>query len=299
MKRTLLVLTFAISIASRLSAQGASAPLDAARELYASARYDEALAVLNGLKPADAATPIDRRAIQQYRSLCLLALGRGAEAENAIAALVTADPMYLPTDEEASPRVRSAFSEVRQRVLPGIAVSLYAAAKRLYDGKQYAAAIEEFRHVLRLLDDQDMKGQHGDLRVLASGFLDLSVAAATPPDLPKREVAMPVGSATAAAGAPVRVYTADDAGVNPAVAIKQELPKIPSTIATQVRDRGVLEVVIDELGRVSFAAIRSSLHPMYDNLVLTSARDWRYRPATLNGTAVKYRKLIQISLAKR
>ena len=59
----------------------------AARDLYASARYDEALAVLNELRPSDSATAVvDRKSIEQYRSLCLLALGRGTEAESAIAA---------------------------------------------------------------------------------------------------------------------------------------------------------------------------------------------------------------------
>src|SRR5439155_26332891 len=62
-----------------------------ARDLYASARYDEALAVLNDLRPADANGVSDRKSIEQYRSLCLLALGRGTEAESAIAAVVTAD----------------------------------------------------------------------------------------------------------------------------------------------------------------------------------------------------------------
>src|SRR3954465_5179121 len=69
-------------------------PLTAAPDLYASARYDEALAVLNGL-PSDAVAS-DRKSIEQYRSLCLLALGRGSEAESAIAAVVTADPMFMP-----------------------------------------------------------------------------------------------------------------------------------------------------------------------------------------------------------
>src|SRR3954469_2052351 len=79
-------------------------PLGAARDLYASARYDEALAVLNDLRPADAsAAAADRRSIEQYRSLCLLALGRGSEAESAIAAVVTADPAYQPTETDASP----------------------------------------------------------------------------------------------------------------------------------------------------------------------------------------------------
>src|SRR5262245_56316869 len=98
-------------------------PLAAARDLYASARYDEALAVLNGMRLDDAAA--ERKSIEQYRSLCLLALGRGTEAEAAIAAVVKADPLFQPTESDASPRVRAAFSEVRQRLLPDIAGTRY------------------------------------------------------------------------------------------------------------------------------------------------------------------------------
>src|SRR6476646_11491711 len=120
-----------------------------ARDLYASARYDEALAVLNDLRPADTGTTVsDRKSIEQYRSLCLLALGRGSEAESAIAAVVTADPAYQPGEAEASPRVRSAFSDVRKRLLPAIANSRYGEAKALFDRKEYAAAAQGFRRVI-------------------------------------------------------------------------------------------------------------------------------------------------------
>jgi TonB family protein len=74
---------------------------------------------------------------------------------------------------------------------------------------------------------------------------------------------------------------------------------VPASITTTVRDRGVVEVVIDELGRVTVVSIRMSLHPMYDTLLLSAAREWRYRPATLAGSPVKFRKLIQITLSKR
>src|ERR1043165_6644245 len=100
-------------------------PLDAARDLYASARYDEALAVLNDIHTPDKNTA-DRKSVEQYRSLCLLALGRGSEAESAIAAVVTADPTYQPTENEASPRVRGAFADVRRKMLPEIAGAWYA-----------------------------------------------------------------------------------------------------------------------------------------------------------------------------
>src|SRR3954470_15994262 len=115
-----------------------STPLSAARDLYASARYDEALSVLNGLPSTGEST--ERKSIEQYRSLCLLALGRGAEAESAIAAVVTADPMFIPGEADASPRVRLAFSEVRQRLLPQIATARYSGAKAAYDRKDYTAA---------------------------------------------------------------------------------------------------------------------------------------------------------------
>src|SRR6478735_3073061 len=115
-----------------------------AKDLYASARYDEALAVLNDLKPAEASAVVDLKSIEQYRSLCLLALGRGSEAETAIAAVVTADPAYLPGDAEASPRVRAAFSDVRKKLLPEIASKRYADAKAIFDRKEYARATPAF-----------------------------------------------------------------------------------------------------------------------------------------------------------
>src|SRR3954454_12699678 len=131
-----------------------------ARNLYASARYDEALAMLNDLRPATApGATTDLKSIEQYRSLCLLALGRGSEAETAIAAAVTADPGYLPGDAEASPRVRSAFSDVRKKLLPDIAARRYAEAKATFDRKEYARASPQFKQVLTLIDDPDMGGK--------------------------------------------------------------------------------------------------------------------------------------------
>ena len=293
-------MTLAMSLAPDAAAQGTAAQLNAAREMYASARYDEALSLLDRIRPSDGVSPGDRRAVEQYRSLCLLALGRGSEAEAAIAAVVTADPLYQPSESDASPRVRAAFTDVRQRVLPTIAASQYTVAKRLYDAKDFAAAVTEFRALLRLLDDPDMKGQQSDLRVLATGFLELSVAAAGPapakPEPPPAAVAVP--SVASVPGAP-RIYTQDDPDVIPAVAIKQDVPRVPNSISKQVRDRGLVEVIVDELGRVTLVSIRTSLHPMYDALLLSAAREWRYRPATVAGAPVKFRKLIQIALAKR
>lgn len=278
--------------------------LGAARDLYASARYDEALAVLNDMRPAEAASPaMDLKSIEQYRSLCLLALGRGSEAETAIAAVVTADPGYLPGDAEASPRVRAAFSDVRKRLLPDIAAARYAEARSSFDRKEFVRATVQFKAVLVLLDDPDMGGKLADLRLLTSGFLDLSIAATPPPEPPK-----PAAAAPAPAPAPVpvappppdpdRVYTSGDPDVVPPVIIRQDVPRLTPLMKPQARDHGIVEVVIDELGRVSAIAIRQSVQPMYDAELMAKGREWRYQPATLNGKPVRYRKMIQLNVTR-
>src|SRR5262249_56606136 len=170
----------------------------AGRVLYAAARYEGASAVLNDLRPVEArGTPTDVKSIEQSRSLCLLALGGGGEGEPAIAAVVTADPAYLPGDAEASPRVRAAFSDVRKRMLPGIVSSVYADAKGMFDRKEYARAAAQFKQVLGLLDDPDMGGKQSDLRTLAAGFYDLAVAATPTPEPPKPAGAAPASAAPA------------------------------------------------------------------------------------------------------
>jgi tetratricopeptide (TPR) repeat protein len=274
-------------------------PVGAARDLYASARYDEALAVLNDIHAPDNGASLDRKSIEQYRSLCLLALGRGSEAESAIAAVVTADPTYQPNENDASPRVRGAFSDVRRKLLPEIAASRYAEAKSAYDKKMFAVAAEKFRGVIALIDDPDMAGRQTDLRTLSAGFLDLAVAAtAPPPEPPKPAAVAPATPPPPQQLDPNRVYTMYDKDVQAPAVIRQEMPRITPAMSGQASDHGVLEVIINEQGRVVQAAVRQSVHAVYDSMLLTSVRDWRYQPATWHGQPVKYRKLIQINVSR-
>lgn len=269
-----------------------------ARELYAAARYDEALAVLDELGASAATMPADRKAIEQYRSLCLLALGRGEEAEAAIAAVVRVDPFYMPGEADASPRVRTTFSDVRQRLLPDLATTRYAEAKAAYDRKAFAEAANRFRELVMLLDDPQMNGRLSDLRTLAAGFVDLATAAAEPPPLPKEEPApAPAPSAPKAPAEPT-IYTAEDEGVTPPVVVRQDVPAVPNAIAGMTKDKGLIDIVIDEKGRVVSLALRSRLHPVYDTAILNAARDWKYKPARLNGEPVRYRKLLQIAVKR-
>src|SRR4051812_19298401 len=78
--------------------------LAAARELYATAAYDEALASLDRLADARAVSDRDRAMIDQYRALCLLALNRPEEATAAVESMVRHDPLYAPAQDDISPR---------------------------------------------------------------------------------------------------------------------------------------------------------------------------------------------------
>ena len=165
--------------------------LAAARDLYAAAAYEEALTILNQLSEGTHG-PDEERAIQQYRAFCLLALGRTADAEQAIAAVVAVQPRYQPGESDVSPRVRTTFAEVRRRVLPTVIQQQYAIAKSSYDRKNYAEAAERFNYVLDVMNDPEVRPVAAqpplsDLRVLATGFRDLAVSAATPPPAPKPE----------------------------------------------------------------------------------------------------------------
>jgi hypothetical protein len=267
-----------------------------ARELYAAARYDEALAVLDELTTMGTTVPAERKAIEQYRSLCLLALGRAEEAEAAIANVVRVDPFYQPGESEASPRVRTTFADVRQRLLPDLATARYAEAKGLYDRKSFAEAEIRFRELVLLLDDPQMQGRRSDMRTLASGFVELSAAAAAPPPEPEP---VPVEQEPAPeVSAEPRIYTGDDEGVVPPEIIRQDVPQVPNAIIGMTRDRGVIDVVIDEQGRVISMTMRARIHPVYDTALMNAARDWKYKPATFNGQPVQYRKLLQVAVRR-
>ena len=197
-------------------------------------------------------------------------------------------------------------------LLPEIAPSRYATAKSAYDRKDWAVAEHQFRVVLALIDDPDTGGKLSDLRVLTAGFLELSARAAAPPpeskpDPPPPSAAAASPSAPAPAPAPPvhapaampnRTYGADDKDVVAPMIVRQDIPALPQTVIAMARQRGLLEVVVDEQGRVAGMAVRGSIHPTYDNLLLAAARDWKYKPAMLNGQPVKYRKLIQVTVKK-
>jgi TonB family protein len=291
----------ALVAACLLASAGAHAQgndLIAARDLYASAAYDEALTLLNRLHNGDP-SPIDARAIEQYRAFCLLALGRPSDAQQAIEAVVNADPNYHPADNEVSPRVRAAFTEVRRRMLPTIIQQRYALARAAYDRKDWATAEAGFSQVLVTLADSDVGAEANrpplsDIRTLAVGFEELSAKAAAPPPPAPAPAPAPVVAPPPPAPVARHVFAADDPGVVPPIVISQALP--PFRGMTPVPRIGRIEVVIDETGAVESATMNQSVTVAYDRLALTAARNWRFAPATMNGVPVKFRKIVQVTV---
>ncbi len=265
-----------------------------ARELYAAAEYERALAALDQLHPDGG----DARDVSEYRAYCLLALGKGAEAEQAIVAVVTADPLYLPSGADVSPRVRAAFHEVRRRMLPAIIQRKYVAAKALFDAREFGAARDGFDMVLTGLSDSDAAESArqpplSDLRMLAAGFRELSAEAAVPPPIQARTESFALNPVPAAAPPPPRIYGAEDRRVIPPATVQQRLPPFPMVGPAAP---GVLELVIDEKGEVESASMRVPMNVRYDPQLIAATRDWKFTPATVDGLPVKYRKMMQVSV---
>ena len=274
--------------------------LDRAKDLYNTAAYDEALLVLNRLRQTASST--ESTEIAGYQAFCLLALGRTLDARQAIVALVKSDPLYRLSESSSSPRTRAVFDEIRRELLPKIVQQTYDQAKAAYDRKELDVAVLEFDRVLALLDEPGLSGLPNmeDLRRLATGFRDLSKAAATPPPPTVSNVPeLPPTAPTPAPAPPEPVtYSVGDAGVVPPVGVSKTTPswRPRSDIERRQLFRGVLELLVDERGNVVAAALGKSVHPAYDPELLEMAKSWKFKPATKDGVPVRYRTTVEVRL---
>ena len=281
--------------AARVEAQGS---LDAARNLYASAEYDTALTMLDGLLSSAERPREEQQWIELYRVLCLVATGREADATGAIEGFITRHPLYRPTTD-LPPRVRSTLEEARKRLLPAAVQATYQGAKAAYDFKDYASAVRGFGEVLEILADPGLavlasQSPLADLRTLATGFHELSTRALVPP----APVAAPPPPSAAVAPSPTRnltkIYGTEDPNVVPPIVVNQRIPSFPGPI--RETHTGVIQVVIDNNGAVESASMVASINPKFDRIALSAAKDWQYHPARVNGVPVKFAKRVQVNI---
>ena len=282
-----------ISFAFSISAYAADTSLAAARDLYVSASYDDALAMLSALSSGSRSME-ERQSIDLYRTLCLFALGKTADADRVIEGMLLRDPLYRAGDEELSPRVENAFQSARRRILPSVIQQKYAEAKAAFDKQDWASASAGFAEVLKSINDPDIATVAGapplsDIKTLALGFHDLAVKSTPPPPVPAPKVdAKPIR--------PVKpFYTADDRDVTAPIALVQKVPKYPANVTRPLQ--GVVQFVIDENGAVQTPTMPVSIDMSYDGMVIAAAKKWQYQPAMLDGKPVKYMKRLTISVA--
>lgn len=298
----LLLLALGPSLALADRAPDAQAALASARELYASAAYEDALAVLGGALPSDRDVAVE---VERYRALCLFALGRAQDARAAIEKLVEQDPGFRPAETDVPPRMMAMLREVRRARLPGIARTTYSEARAHLAAKALTAAAPALERVVQIAGDPDVRDVEGmeDLRLLADGFLALAHASATP--AASEPVVPPSPSAAAAetGAVPPRdaeqgstIYSGNDADVVPPETIEQTMPRVaPSpALRTQTEFAGYLAVTIDETGRVESARLLRSIHPLYDTELLRATGTWRFEPARKDGRAVRYLRIIRV-----
>jgi Gram-negative bacterial TonB protein C-terminal len=311
----LLALTLIVGEASL----GAQDPLNAARDLYASAAYEEALSALAQIDGSVA--PDVARQIDAYRAFCLFALGRTQEADTVAEALIRRQPLAILDTADTSPRLERMFIDVRKRVLPSLIRTRFRSARAEIDRKNFDDAEPPLTEARLLIAEAERLGVNddglGDLSVLVDGFLQLIRSSAAPRSAPPAEAAnppavntaavntaaatpaasqpaaQPARSAAAAAAAPV--YTSGDDGVSPPVTIDQRVPAMDQqlqTIARATKKTGMFDIVIDESGRVVETTVRRSLNATFDSLLARTATRWRYQPARKDGVPVKFVKTI-------
>ena len=272
-----------------------------AKGFYASAEYEEALSLLEALKGRS-----PNAEVAAYEVFCLVALGRAEEAKSAIEAIVRRDPLFRPSEAQASPRVRGFFEDVRRPMLPDLVRQMYAKAKSSYEGKAWQDALGEFDRVIALVDEiVETEPGVADVRILAIGFRDLTKAALAPPPPPPPAPeppapAPPPVAATMAVPAEPDVYGGEHPNVKKPVVLSQPMPPWRPENPTEERAsyNGAVELLVGEDGKVVSVKLLESVHPRFDAPLLEMAKSWTFRPATKDGTPVKYRYAVGIKLGR-
>jgi hypothetical protein len=271
-------------------------PFARAKDLYASAEYEQALQILDGAEFAAGGVEVD-----QYRALCLLALGRNDAALRVIQRIVEKNPLFEPPATQVSPRVQSTFRDVRKQLLPAIVRQTYTDAKAAFDAGEMDKAKRRFEDVIAEVDGLEGLGskEFGDLRVLSKGFVDLIARSAKPAPAvppPAAPAPEPVARETVPPAPSRAIHTVGEAGLVAPVVISQAMPPWhPSRQDTQTYE-AVVSIVIDETGAVTELSVQGMLPPVYEASLRRSAMNGRFRPATLKGVPVRYRKNVAVRL---
>ena len=213
------IVAFGFVLAAATTAFSAQDLLNTAKDQYASAAYEDALATLNRVEQG---SPDVARQVEEYRVFCLFALGRTTEAETSAEAFMRTQP--LARLDDASPRIEAMFQAVRKRLLPSLIRAEYRTARSALDEKNFPKGephLIQARNMLAAAREAGAWDESlADLSVLVDGFIELGRGAAKPapaeaprqapaPAAPPREA---VSRLRADPQAPA-IYTTGDDGI--------------------------------------------------------------------------------------
>jgi len=268
---------------------GAQELLQRVQDLYASASYEAALTAVSSVNDLN-----PEPEIEQYRVLCLVALGRTDAAERAVERVLTQHPLYRPGAADTPPKIQELYTTVRRRLVPSLAHTMYVDGKTAFDRKDRTAAVRIFDELTRITDDRDLRGDPAlaEMKVLASGFLTLSNA------LPSNDLDLKAIPAAAPIAIPERSAVPV---VSAPVPIREELPvwAPKDELGRTMEFRGAMRVSISARGTVESAEVVRSVHPAYDELLKQAAKSWTYYPGRVNGQAVPSERVITVVLKPR
>jgi TonB family protein len=299
----LLLLTIALPIPLVVVATADDDRIAVAKRLYEAASYEDALNLL-----ANTNVTVDADLANKYQALCLLALGRRAEAEQIIERLMLRRPEQTFSATDTPPGLIALHRAVRKRMLPGIVTTRYQAARATFDRGAFIDAAAKFNDLVALLSDKQLNTEMGispDLQVLIDGFSRLAQQRATTaglvPGADTRQTEMAPSTQTATA--PPSVVSAPpraEEQITPPVAINQRLPPWNPPEGYKFRaSRGAIQIVIDENGAVASAIIQRPINALYDRELLDATKKWKFVPAKKDGQPVAFEKTIEVTLENR
>lgn len=115
------------------------------------------------------------------------------------------------------------------------------------------------------------------------------VASAPAPPVDER----PLPGASTGVAVDLRIYSEADAGVEPPVWRRPQLPSEPRPDAEQ--SGSYVEVVVDEHGEVAQVKLRSSDLSLNDRMIVAAVKAWQFQPAMKDGRPVKYRLRVPVT----
>jgi hypothetical protein len=275
---------------------------DAVARLYVTAAYDETLASLDRLDYQQFGEIVD-----EYRALCFLALNREHDAEAAMESLVRRRPQPLDDLSARPPKFAGLYRSVRTRLIPSVATALYNRGKASLERRDYQEAAAAFAAASALVSGEE-SGALSDLRLLADEFRSLSeqqIRRAQAPVLPEAALATSLPLPSLPPPPPpreflpiARVYGPTDPDVRAPIVIDQTLPAWhpPKGFSKGRVFHGALKLVVNEHGGVESTEITQRSFLPYDEQLLRTAREWRYRPAMKGNHAVRYSRIIEFTL---